>query len=114
MSRLTDPEVLALFLEALGNWGCRGFIEWKRLPADWLRDHLPGCGQTAIGRLMYEHVLRGGEIDQVKETREPYRDFYEHHYDFIIPIGNRLIYIETTLDSTRTGPTVTIVNTHDA
>jgi hypothetical protein len=114
MSRLTDPDVLGLFLEALENWRWKGFLAWRRVAAEWLRKNLDECSQELVNQLMYEHVLNGGEIDQVRETREGYRDNYEHHYDFRIRVGTRFVYIETTLDRTRMGPTVNIVSIHDA
>ena len=113
MARLSDPEVLALYGEALANWRWKGFVAWKRVPAEWLRKTLGEFDQEFVTRAMYEHLVRGGEIDQVKETREGYSDKYEYHYDFRLHIGGRLVYIETTLDRTRMGPTVNIVSMHD-
>jgi hypothetical protein len=63
-------------------------------------------------RTMLEHVEAGGAIDQVVERRDPWRDRYEFHY-FRFSIGGRRVYIETVLDVTSTGPTLTVVNMHD-
>lgn len=63
--------------------------------------------------MMHEHIESGGEVDQVVERREPWRDRYGYHYDFRFSISGRKIYIETVLDVTSTGPTVTVVNMHD-
>jgi hypothetical protein len=62
---------------------------------------------------MWQHVAGGGEIDQVAETREDYRNRYPYHYDFRLPIAGRLIYIETCCDDTMMGPTIYVVNIHD-
>jgi hypothetical protein len=113
MSRLTDPDVLALLMEALENWRWRGFVEWKRTAVEWVRKNLGRHNEDSINRLMYEHVLGGGEVDQVRETREEYRDEHGFHYDFRLQVGERWIYIETTLDTTRMGPTVNVVSIHD-
>ena len=63
--------------------------------------------------MMHEHVDAGGEIDQVAERREPWRDRHEFHYDFRFSIAGRKLCIETVLGVTSTGPTVTVVNMHD-
>lgn len=114
MAPLKDPEVLAKFKEALQEWNCHGFIQWKRIAAEWLRRHLERYDQRAIGCLLHQYVAEGGEIDAVTETREEYRHLYQYHYDFRVPIGDRLVYIETRLDVSKLGPTITVVNVHDA
>lgn len=113
MARLTDQELLALFREALSEWRADGYVVWKRLAAEWLQRELEGYTQKSIANLMHEHVEAGGEIDQVKERRERYRDLYDFHFDIRLKIDGRRVYIETTLDNTSTGPTITIVNMHD-
>lgn len=113
MARMVDLVLLALFREALREWRADGYVVWKRLPAEWMRKELEGQTQKSIAKLMHEHVEAGGEIDQVKERRERYRDMHEFHFDFRLTIDERRVYIETTLDQTRTGPTITIVSMHD-
>ena len=111
---LSDTRLLALFVGVLKEWNCDGFILWKRTSAEWLKKNIEGHTQKSIGRMMYEHVLAGGKIDQVRENREGYREIYEYHYDFRIQIDDRRIYIETTLDQTRMGPTLNVVSMHEA
>ncbi len=113
MARLTDPKLLSLIREALSEWRVDGYVVWKRLPAEWLRKELEGQTQKAIAKLLHEHVDAGREIDQVQERRERYRDRYEFHFDFRLTIDERRVYIETTLDESSTGPTITIVSMHD-
>lgn len=114
MTPLRDGNLIQRFLDALKEWNCDGFIQWKRVPAEWLRKNLEGYTTKAIGRMIYEHVVNGGPIDQVAETREEYQDRWPYHYDFRLPIDERLIYIETRFDETRMGPTVYVVSVHDA
>ncbi len=114
MAPLKDPQLRASYEEALREWNCEGFVQWKPLPSEWLRKNLENLSQKAIGQLMWQHVADGGEIDQVVETREEYRVHHQYHYDFRIPIAGRLIYIETRLVETRMGPTIIVVNIHDA
>lgn len=111
---LNDPRLRDAYEEALREWNCEGFIQWKPLPSAWLRKNLENLSQKAIGQRMWQHLADGGEIDQVVETREDYRVRYQYHYDFRIPIAGRLIYIETRLVETKIGPTIFIVNIHDA
>ena len=113
MPPLRDQVMLDKFLEALKEWNCDGYIQWKRRPAEWLRSNLESRSQKAIGEAMYDHVVNGGEIDQVKENYEGYRDTHPFHYDFRIPIAGRHIYVETVFDETKMGPTITVVSIKD-
>jgi len=45
MAPLRDPDLLEKYIEALEEWNCDGFIQWKRLPTEWLRKNLEGYGQ---------------------------------------------------------------------
>lgn len=114
MAPLTDPTTLAYFCEALGEWNCEGFVVWKRIPAEWLASNLQGETQRSVARLLHEYVSSGGVIDRQVEKRELHRDTHREHFDFRVSIESRLIYIETTLGVTSTGPTITIVSIHDA
>ena len=113
MARLEDERILAVFRDALAEWNCDGFVVWKRRPTEWVDENLDGHTTTLVALQMYKHVQQGGEIDQVRERRPEYADRYEFHYDFRFAIGGRRVYIETVLDETRTGPTITIVSMHD-
>jgi hypothetical protein len=111
---LKHPGLLDKFLEALKDWNCGGVIEWKPAASEWLSKNLECLSQKAIGKLMWQHVADGGEIDQVVETREPYRDCRRFHYDFRVPITGRVIYVETLLLDTKAGPTIYVVSIHNA
>jgi len=53
---------------------------------------------------MHEHAEAGGVIDQVRERRPEYASRHEYHFGFRLNIDGRLLYFETTLDVTSTGP----------
>ena len=113
MAPLANREILNAFQEALREWKCDGYVVWLRRPGEWLRQNLDNQDIRSISRMMHEYVESGGEIDQVIERRERWRDQHEFHYDFRFAISGRKIYIETVLDVSSTGPTVTVVNMHD-
>lgn len=113
MARLEDPRLIGLFREALSEWNCDGFIVWKKRPAEWIDANLEGHSTRSIGERMFQFFADGGEIDQVRERRSEYAGQYEFHFDFRITIDGRKVYIETVLDETSTGPTITVVSMHD-
>jgi hypothetical protein len=63
---------------------------------------------------MWQHVEAGGEIDQVREQRPEYAAFFEFHYDLRFAVGGCIIYVETVLQVTSTGPEITVVNIHQS
>ena len=98
--RLTDPDRLAAYRDALGNWKFAGYIRFTgRLNEQahrFVRQTL-GITEKDIGRLMYEYVTAGGEIDEVAETRPNWPE-YKFHYDLRFTIGNIPVYIETRFE----------------
>jgi hypothetical protein len=114
MAPLRDPRLLALFAEALADWNCGGVINWAVRATQWVDTNLEGHTLKSVAELMSQHFQSGGEIDQVKEINEDYAENHEFHFDFRFAIDGRAIYIETLLDETRMGPTITIVSMHDA
>jgi hypothetical protein len=114
MALLQDPVILARYKSALANWKVTDYITWKDLPVEWVRKNLPELEPRAIGRLMFQHVAAGGEIDQIPKRR-PEWNVYDFHYDLRIRIDKRLIYIETLLiDDDPDDPIIHVVNIHDA
>ena len=119
MARLTEPDRLAAYLDALNNWavsGCISFDRFSKEGAEYLRKL--GVKQRELKELMYDYVAAGGEIDEVRESS---RDFeFEFHYDLRFPILGKRVYVETrmspdyprvpveTLEST-----IFVVNMHD-
>jgi len=114
MAPLTDQAVIAHFVDALREWRCEGFVVWKPVAAEWVRNNLEGHTPNEIAKLMHEYVEAGGEIDQVRERRSDWEDSNQFHFDFRPSLGGRRLYIETTLRMTSTGPVVRVVSIHDA
>jgi hypothetical protein len=117
VARLTDPERLKCYLNALSNWRYTGYVqltdfaerEFKRLGL--------GIEVRELQRLLAEFVERGGEIDQVEETRPEWRD-WDYHYDLRLTISGRKLYVETRLlyrdANDPDDPVIIVVNIHDA
>jgi hypothetical protein len=114
MPPLTDPDTLAAFKHVLANWNVTDYVTWKDVAAEWVGRNLPGLTLRDVARLLHDHVLAGGVIDQVRERRPEWSD-RDFHYDFRVPAGGRLVYVETLLvDDDPTDPTVHIVSIHYA
>ncbi len=98
MPPLTDPIRLAAYRDALGNWAVRGYIQFDLTEEAlrWVERELNDVPLKTLGRLMYEHVAAGGEVDEVKETRPEWLD-HEFHHDIRLTIQNKSVYIETRL-----------------
>jgi hypothetical protein len=92
-------------------------VVWTELAQHWVRRELDGLTPSAVANLMYDHVIGGGQIDQVPEHRPEWSQ-YEYHYDLRFVILGRRVYIETRLlfdDPTdRDDPVVVVGNIHDA
>ncbi len=114
MPPLTDPRILACIKQVLRNWHVTDYVTWKDVARDWVGQHLEPLSPRNIARILYEYVHHGGGIDQVREHRPEWSD-RDFHYDFRVPIGGRVIYIETVLvDDDPTDPTIHVVSIHDA
>lgn len=114
MPPLTDLQILACIKQVLQNWRVTDYVTWKDVARDWVGQHLEQVSLREIARILYEHVQNSGVIDQVRERRPEWSD-RDFHYDYRVPIGGRLIYIETVLvDDDPTDPTIHIVSIHDA
>ena len=113
MPPLRDPEIIAKFALAFED-RTSGGVQWKRVPAEWVRKNFDGWSTKAVDDLLHEHLACGGQVDQVEEAREEYRQLHQYHYDFRIPILGRQIYVETVLTEANMGPIVTVVSIHVA
>ena len=100
MPPLTDPDRLAAYKDALGNWNIRGYIQFELTEEShrWIRRELGDITLRDFGRLMCEYVAAGGEIDEQTETRDHWSGQHEFHHDLRLSIKNKLVYIETRLN----------------
>lgn len=83
MAALADPERLRAYMDALGNWRIKDYIQFK-LPEEayrWIRRELDGISLDDIKALMYEFVTNGGKIDEVQERRDEYSGDCKFHHD---------------------------------
>ena len=116
MARLTDPEILTCYRNALANWRYAGFVDYAPLAIDWLEREFRDA-ERDFTKMLHDFVQAGGEIDQVVETR-PEWTTYSHHFDLRPTAGGRVLYVETRLDYTDPSdpdnPVITVVNIHPA
>jgi hypothetical protein len=98
MARLTDAGVLARYKQALAEWRVEGAIELIGRAHEGLRTTLEGVTVKDFKEALYRFVCEeDGEIDQVKEEREPWRQHWECHYDLRPAINGVSLYVETRL-----------------
>jgi hypothetical protein len=113
MAPLSDSVVLAKIRQALSNCRFTGYVIWKPIAKSWVDSNMDGMTTRYVAEMMFEHVVSGGKINQVIETR-PEWDEQRFHYDFRILIEGRLIYIETILiEDDPDDPIIHIVSIHD-
>jgi hypothetical protein len=89
-----------------------GYVQWKNLPAEWLRKNLENQTQLSIVQRMLQHVEDGNEVDQVVEKREGHLDESRFHFDFRFRIDGVDVYIETVLRESRNEAIIKVVNMH--
>lgn len=100
MPPLTDPDRLAAYRNALGNWNITDYIQFELTVQAhrWIRRELGSVTLKDIGRLMFEYEKAGGEIDEVAETRPEWWNDYEFHHDLRLTIQGKAVYVETRLN----------------
>jgi hypothetical protein len=114
MARLTDPELLKRYHQALSEWEYAGAIELIGRAAEGLRTTLEGVTADYFKENLYRFVcLEDGEIDQVKEERHPWREQWEWHFDIRPTINGVKLYVEIRLYpesfASRAEPSVRVV-----
>ena len=117
MAPLADPILLTAYQNALANRRFEGYVNWTELAARWVRSELEGLTTSAVVELMHDHVMSGGTIDQVPETRPEWRH-HEYHYDLRMDIGGRRVCLEPRLEfddpTNPDDPVILVANIHDA
>jgi hypothetical protein len=114
MARLTDPILLERYLQALAEWQYEGAIELEGRAAEGLRTTLEGVTVKFFKEALYRFICEeNGEIDQVKEERQPWRDYWEWHFDLRPTINGVKVYVETRLHpesfASREEPSIRVV-----
>jgi hypothetical protein len=119
MAKVTDPTILACYLNALSNWRFAGYVVFTDQSAKWLRLNLPEWSQKHFAERLFQFVGGGeGEIDQIVETRPEWSGLHEFHYDLRPVVEGCRLYVETRLNYTDPDdpddPLIQIVNIHPA
>lgn len=98
MAPLTDPDRLLAYRDAIRNWRVKGFVKFElsKSAYDWIKREL-GIALPELACLMAEFVEAGGEVDEVRETRELWSDEYDFHHDLRFKVGTVQVYVETCL-----------------
>jgi hypothetical protein len=96
---LTDPDRLAAYRNAIGNWEITDYIQFELTEEchRWISRELDDIPLKEIGRRLFEHVSANGEIDEVAETRSQWCHLYEFHHDIRLMIQAKQVYVETRL-----------------
>jgi len=110
MPPLQDPEILKKIRERLELRHIEREIIWKDVPRQWINQHLDGATIREMNDRLFEFVQAGGTIKHVVETR----GFEEPaHFDFVIDVDDRAVYIETVLDEHPSrDPILVVVSAH--
>ncbi len=117
MAKLTDPEKLQCYRNALANWRFAGFVRLTPFAEEAFKQLKLEVSERQFRQLLHEYVLGSGEIDEVRETRPEWSD-WDYHYDLRLTINARKLYVETRLEYTNPNdsddPQIILVNIHDA
>ena len=98
MARLTDPDILARYKQALADWNVEGAIELIGRAHEELRTTLEDVKVKEFKEALYRFVCQeNSEIDQIKEERQEWRKQWEWHYDLRPTIKGVKLYVETRL-----------------
>jgi len=114
MARLTDPDILARYKQAPAEWQVDEAVVLKGRASDGLKTTLEGITEGCFKESLFRYVCQeNGEIDQVKEQREPWREHWEFHYDLRPTINGVKLHVETRLHpesfSSREEPIIFVV-----
>ncbi len=96
MTLLVDPVRLNAYRNALANWRFEGYVQWKEVARDWVRQKLEAVSPAEIARRMHEYVEAGGAVNEVVETR-PEWTAARFHYDLRLEFQGLRFYLETLL-----------------
>ena len=115
---MSDPAELALVVKALQS-GLGGCVEWNVTVTDRLKAELAPHGLTLrlVRREVIDYVQSGGEVVQVKEEREGWKDRRDYWYKLILPMPALFangLFVELELANRDPDyPEVSLVNAHE-
>jgi hypothetical protein len=113
MGKPKDPAALERYRRVIVELShVHNYIQWQDGALERLFRYVPNATTKGIHQAMRDHVVTGGEIDQVEETRDEYLH-WRFHYDLRLPVSGLRVYIETVLDEDDPDdPFIWIVNIH--
>ena len=115
---MSNPADLALVVKAVHS-GLGGCVEWDVKVTARLKPELALHELTIrmVRSEVIQHVQSGGEVFQVKETREGWKDRRDYWYKVIVPmpaIFTKGLFVELELvNSDPDFPEVSLVNAHE-
>jgi hypothetical protein len=115
---MSNPTELALVQKAL-ILGLGGCVEWDVQVVDRVKAVLARHRLTldAVQEAVIEHARNGGDVVQVKEVREPWKDRREYWYKAIVPMPGLFkkgLFVEMELiDADTDLPEIALVNAHE-
>lgn len=113
-----DPDELALVRKAL-MLGIGGCVDWDVWAADRVEPELARHGLTleVVAKSVIQHARSGGDVVQVKETRDPWKDRRDYWHKVIVPMPRLFtkgLFVEIELrDSDPELPEAILVNAHE-
>ena len=113
MPPLKDNAIRSRICESLSHSESGDHVRFTRQAESGLRETIPNTTPRGLVIALRTWTQKGGEINQVPETREPYCRQHKFHYDFVLSIGGNRVYVESVLDESRSDfPELVIVNIH--
>jgi hypothetical protein len=111
----TAPPAVAPQPKARKNqWRAAGYVTWKPAARHWVESQFESATPEMISKLIWEHLVAGGVIDQFRETR---LEWYDRRLHFNARLGRsaRLLDVEIVLcDDDSKDPFVHVVSVRDA
>ena len=115
---MDNPDELALVVKALQS-GLGGCVEWHPHEHDRIRREMKKHRLTPEGirRETIQFVQNGGQVQQVKEERETWKDERDYYYKVIIPmpgVFKKGLFVEMQLSNSDSEyPEVLLLNAHE-
>ena len=115
---MSNQEELDLVMTAIKS-GLGGCVEWEPKAADKVEVELARHNLTLadVRKALIQHVRNDGEVKQIKEVREPWKDRRDYWYKVIVPMPDVFsngLFVELELyNSDAEYPEVYMVNAHE-